>query len=173
MTFDLSQVVTPEDLAEQMETLTQRLDAGETLVLFQNNRPRFWLVGLEHLPQCSQPVPAGSAPTVAPKTGQDVKIGTLVRTELGRLCRQNALSAGMLQNLCNTSYCKQTFHASYAILKPLNPRQSLEKQCKDTRGYNRYYHTPYTCNGQRFLLSNTWYERQRPQFLSWLASLPS
>ena len=117
MTFELSQVVTPEDLAEQMETLTQRLDAGEKLVLFQNNRPRFWLVGLEHLPQCSQPVPAGSAPTVAPKTGQDVKIGTLVRTELGRLCRQNALSAGMLQNLCNTSYCKPVSYTHLDVYK--------------------------------------------------------
>lgn len=168
MTFDFSQVITLDDLTKQMEQLTQRLDAGEQLVLFQDNRPKFWLVGLEHLSPHSQPAPAAEL-----KTSQDVKIGVLVRTELERLCQQNALSAGMLQNLCSASYCRQTFHASYAILKPLNPRRPPEEQCKDTRGYNRYYHTPYTCNGQRFLLSNTWYERQRPLFLRWLASLPS
>lgn len=169
-TFDEQQIVSLSELPTKAQELKVRLDAGESLIVFHENRPQFWLVGLEHLSSVvdqSAPIP-----DAGPQPAQDsIKIGALVRMEIGRLCRQNSLSSAELQKLCDPSYCKQTFRTSCAVLKPLDGRQSLNQQCKDARGYNRYYHTPYTCSGQRFLLSNTWYEHQRPLFLRWLAGL--
>jgi hypothetical protein len=92
-----------------------------------------------------------------------VKIGILVRREIERFSKSNMLSDTMIQNLLDETYSKETFNLNYPILKKFVKGLPISEQ-RYISGYGRYWVKIYIINGGKYLLCNSWYERNRSKF---------
>jgi hypothetical protein len=100
-------------------------------------------------------------------SNDQIKIGLLVQTEIERLSKNNMISEAMIEHLLDGIYSKKTFDINYPLLKKVIKGPSLFEQRK-INGYGRYWGKAYIINGEKYLLCNDWYERNRMKFLSWI-----
>ncbi|MGF6950186.1 hypothetical protein QF028_002691 [Neobacillus sp. B4I6] len=103
---------------------------------------------------------------VADKNDQ-LRIGILVRNEIGKLARNNQLSNEMIQNLADERYSQETFGINFPVLKKVVEDQPLVEQTT-VNGLRRYWNIVYIVNGEKYLICHSWSELQRPKFLNWL-----
>jgi hypothetical protein len=111
-----------------------------------------------------------TSPIIATKQNEKVvsqlKIGELVRIEFDRLIRNNLLSDELINHLLDERYSKLTFDVNYPILKKINADQSPFEQ-RMVNGYSRYWSRIYKIKGERYLICNDWYDRNRTKFINW------
>jgi hypothetical protein len=95
----------------------------------------------------------------------DVKIGELVRIELGYLIEKGLISDDVTKLLQEKDYCKNVFDINYPFLKEVERGIKLERQ---VNGYPRYWKNPIDIKGKKFWVCKDWYDRNRPYFEKWL-----
>lgn len=96
-----------------------------------------------------------------------LRIGILVRNEIGKYASNNQLSHDMIQNLLDERYCRETFGINFPVLKKVDKDQTIIEQIK-VNGLKRYWNMSYIINGDKYLLCHSWSELHRPKFLKWL-----
>ncbi|WP_144553337.1 hypothetical protein [Bacillus sp. X1(2014)] len=117
----------------------------------------------------------GTKATVRPNLNQKkvvdsnatLKIGILVRNEIGKLARNNQISNEMIRNLLDKRYSQETFGINFPVLKKVVLAQPLVEQTT-VNGLKRYWNIVYIINGGEYLICHSWSELQRPKFLKWL-----
>lgn len=100
----------------------------------------------------------------------EIKIGVFVRTSIANLITNDQLTAEMLEWLSSKKYCKETFDINYPLLKKLESSVPLAEQRK-INSYDRYWKEVLTINGEKYLLCNDWYDRNRVKFQTWLENI--
>jgi hypothetical protein len=95
------------------------------------------------------------------------KIGKLIRVEFEKLIDKGLLTEEIVQNLCDSKYSKEIFDLRFPMLKKYNDEPPLIEQ-RLIKGNGRYYSHIYYINGQKYLLTNDWYERNRSKLLMWI-----
>lgn len=98
------------------------------------------------------------------------KIGMLVRTTMKEIVEAHLLTLEKVQELEDEKYCKYTFDINYPLLKKVTLTQPLYEQ-KNVNGYPRYWAEVITIHGQRYLICNDWYERNKTKFIRWVEGL--
>jgi hypothetical protein len=101
---------------------------------------------------------------------EPIKVGLLVRTTIRKLINSNSLSNEKIAQLQDGRYCKNTFEINYPFLKKVVVGSSLSQQRK-INGYDRYWESVVFINGEKFILCNDWYERNKPKFIKWVNNL--
>lgn len=97
------------------------------------------------------------------ETNTSIKIGKVAKDTFKKIFDYNLLPKEEIENLMNKEYSKKVFDMNYPILKEYNPKLDFNEQRK-VNGYDRYYAKIY---GEKYLLSNDWYERNRKLFDLW------
>jgi len=96
------------------------------------------------------------------------KVGVLVQGVLKEVLEKNLITKEELSMLQTREYCNRTFSINYPLLKALDKSENISEQMKDQLGRNRYYKTPITIYGDKYLLCSQWYELQKPNLIKWL-----
>ncbi|MGG3471483.1 hypothetical protein ABES02_28960 [Neobacillus pocheonensis] len=100
-------------------------------------------------------------------TNEHLRIGILVRNEMGKLAKNNQLANEMVQNLLDERYSKETFGINFPVLKKVVEDKPLGEQTT-VNGLRRYWNMSYIINGEKYKICHSWSELQRPKFLNWL-----
>ncbi|MDQ6598093.1 hypothetical protein [Bacillus salipaludis] len=95
------------------------------------------------------------------------KIGKFIRIEFEKLMDNGLLTEEIVHNLCDNNYSKEILDLRFPMLKRYNDKQSLVEQ-RLVKGNGRYYSHVYYINGQKYLLTNDWYEKNRGKLLMWI-----
>jgi hypothetical protein len=100
------------------------------------------------------------------------KVGLLVRTTIRKIIgsSSSSLSSEKIAQLQDERYCKTTFDINYPFLKKVMVGSSLSQQRK-INGYDRYWEGEVIINGERYIICNDWYERNKPRFIKWVNNL--
>jgi hypothetical protein len=100
------------------------------------------------------------------------KVGLLVRTTIRKIIgsSSSSLSNEKIAQLQDERYCKTTFDINYPFLKKVMVGSSLSQQRK-INGYDRYWEGEVIINGERYIICNDWYERNKPRFIKWVNNL--
>ncbi|MFS0862053.1 hypothetical protein [Fredinandcohnia sp. 179-A 10B2 NHS] len=110
-----------------------------------------------------------TVPKVSAAT-EETKIGQYVVNVFTKLASANILLPDKLNRLQDERYCKDTFDMNFPVLKKVVIGSPLLEQ-RQINGYSRYYAKPLAISGEKYLLSNDWYERNRPYFNRWLKNI--
>lgn len=94
-------------------------------------------------------------------TGVTIKIGQYARSEFEK--RMPTMSATMISNLTDISYCKKEFSLAFPLLVEVGV-SSFDKV--------RYYAADYNIGGKTYRLCKEWYERHRAKIAAWFAANP-
>ncbi len=95
------------------------------------------------------------------------KIGKFIRVEFEKLIVKGLLTEEIIQHLCDSTYSKEVLGLRYPMLKKYNDQQSMTEQ-RLINGSGRYYSHVYRLNGDKYLLTNDWYEKNRDHLVTWL-----
>ncbi|MFF2447459.1 hypothetical protein ACFVSW_10150 [Neobacillus sp. NPDC058068] len=101
------------------------------------------------------------------KNNSTTKIGKLIRVEFKKFIDNGLLTEEIVHNLCDSKYSKEILGLRFPMLKRYNDEQSLIEQ-RLVKGNGRYYSHVYYINGQKYLLTNDWYEKSRSKLLIWI-----
>jgi hypothetical protein len=99
-----------------------------------------------------------------------IKIGALVRATIKAAVKAHLLPLEKVQELEDKKYCKYTFDINYPLFKKVSLTEPLHDQ-KNVNGYSRYWADVITIHGQRYLICNDWYERNKTKFIRWVEEL--
>jgi hypothetical protein len=97
----------------------------------------------------------------------ELKIGITAKTVFGELSKKNTLSSTEIENLCNSEYSRKILGLQFPALVKYNNDDSVAFDKKGRRRYYKYYKDTYKLNGQKYLLCNDWYERNRNLLENW------
>jgi hypothetical protein len=98
---------------------------------------------------------------------ETTKIGKFIRVEFEKLIERGLITEEILQHLCDSKYSKEVLGLRYPMIKKYNDQQSMTEQ-RLINGSGRYYSHVYRINGQKYLLTNDWYEKNRDHLVTWL-----
>lgn len=94
-------------------------------------------------------------------------VGKLVQNEFVNLLKSDKITQNILQNLEKSDYSKQIFNVNYPVLLRINSIAEA-KNGVDHNGINRYYAKPITLQGNLYLLTSQWYERNKDKLIRWI-----
>lgn len=97
----------------------------------------------------------------------EMKIGAFVQSSMKRLVYTKELSKEMVAFLIDAKYCKNTFDINYPFLKKVEKDRPLSEQRK-INGYYRYWADEVIIYGEKYIMCNDWYDRNRTSFIKWL-----
>ncbi len=98
----------------------------------------------------------------------DRQVGIIVQTTLRHFLENGEYDPISLSYLQDINYSKDTFKLNFSLLL----KASTTEQCRtlgiDHTGVNRYYVNPLKINGEFYLLTSQWYDRNKPYLIRWL-----
>lgn len=97
----------------------------------------------------------------------EIKIGKIVQNTFHHLFKNNLLENNEISNLIDKDYSKNIFDMNFPILKKLDLNEDVKIQRK-INGYDRYYAKIF---GEKYLLCNDWYPRNKKLFEQWLMKI--
>lgn len=100
----------------------------------------------------------------------ELKVGELVRTSFSKLIKNDQITYEMIEWLSSKKYCKDTFDVNYPILKKLASGFPIGDQ-RNVNGYPRYWAEVLTIKGEKYILCNDWYDRNRRKFETWFENI--
>lgn len=99
----------------------------------------------------------------------NLKIGKLVKTFIMKFFNDNAIPKSELVKMKNATYSKEIWNLNHSMLKMVDRQVDIDKQRKDSNGYNRYYDSILTTGGEEYFLCSQWIENlHREAFETWL-----
>ncbi|SMB82590.1 Antitoxin Phd_YefM, type II toxin-antitoxin system [Desulfonispora thiosulfatigenes DSM 11270] len=101
--------------------------------------------------------------------GHNLKIGKLARTFITKFLNENVISKYELEKMETAEYSKEVFNLNFEILKLVDRQVDIDKQKRDSKGYNRYYDLILHTDGGEYFLCSQWVENlHREAFETWL-----
>ena len=97
----------------------------------------------------------------------DKKIGQIAQNEFVDILTSNNIHDNVIKGLQELDFCKQFLNITFPVLKEVK-EGDLSLQIKDNRGYNRYYVTPISIKGKRYLLTSQWKEASLVSLLNFM-----
>lgn len=95
-------------------------------------------------------------------------VGKLVQNEFVALLKSEKIDTYIIDSLQNADYSKQIFDINYPILMPITSVNESKKGV-DHSGVNRYYAKPLNLNGNLYLITSQWYDRNKEKLIQWMA----
>ena len=95
------------------------------------------------------------------------KIGKLVKATLPLILSENLITESEIINLQKEDYCKITLDMNYPILKKVDNKLSIIEN-RTVNDHTRYYAGVFKNNGEEYLISSEWYERNLEDYIKWL-----
>lgn len=100
-------------------------------------------------------------------TNETKPVGKIVQFELIPLLLSGRIDNTILSFLQKPDYSKQMFDVNFPVLLHIDSISDLKKGVDHT-GINRYYAKPITINGELFLITSQWYDRNKLKLLQWM-----
>lgn len=94
-------------------------------------------------------------------------IGKIVQNEFVALLKSGKIDSYIISSLQNANYSKQMFDVNFPVLLSINSKNESKKGV-DHSGINRYYATPINLNGNLYLLTSQWYDRNKIKLVQWM-----
>jgi hypothetical protein len=99
------------------------------------------------------------------------RIGGHVRRTMAQLAASGRLTARIVGDLLDPSYCKARFNLGYPFLRPVDQNVPLSTQRMGRNGYGRYWKRPLKIAGHEFLMCSQWFVWQRGAFDAWVRDI--
>jgi len=164
MPFSFDKIISSDDLLIDVQAILELLEQKSELWLFDNNKPQFVIVRPDEA-SITNAISSGDGKYEAPK----MKIGKFVQEMFRKLLHAKILPQEELTHLTSPEYSKSHFNLNFPVLKEYNPKQTLDAQKRDHKGYNRYYDYLLSAYNKEYLLSSQWIENlHRSKFQEWL-----
>ena len=163
--IEINKIIPADELAINSDIVLDRLADISELIVFNNNQPQFVIMSMDNYLSHMKDRPIR---TIYTTDSSVQKIGRYVQDAIKRLFDLKNLTKDELENLCDASYCTDTFGLSFPVLKMYDSSISFDNQKRDSNGYNRYYNYLLNANGVDYLLSSQWVEAlHRERFERW------
>jgi len=163
MPFSFDKIISSDDVLIDVQVILELLEQKPELWVFDNNQPQFVIV---------RPDDASITKVMSSEYGKSevskMKIGKFVQEAFRKLFHANILPPDELISLTSPEYSKIHFNLNFSVLKEYNPKQTLDIQKRDDKGYNRYYGYLLSAYNKEYLLSSQWIENlHRGKFEQW------
>jgi hypothetical protein len=99
-----------------------------------------------------------------------IKVGELVRTTIPILIKDKVITPSILSQLERAEFSKSLMDLNYPMFKKIDHKLSIYEN-RLVKDYTRYYAEIYRINGEEYLLTSEWYERNKSYYTFWLNSL--
>jgi hypothetical protein len=126
-------------------------------------------IGLDQTDSLKQIEIKSKKPKVDPIGARVEKVGAIAQSILKKILESNQIPNSSIQLLQTEKYSKETFDLNYPLLKKVDWTSNIDELKRDPNGYNRYYKTPITIDGEKYLLCSQWYENSKPHLIKWIA----
>jgi len=164
MPFSFDKIISSDDVLIDVPAILELLEQKSELWLFDNNKPQFVIVRPDEA-SITNAISTEDGKSEAPK----MKIGKFVQETFRKLLYASILPLDELTRLTSPEYSKSHFNLNFSVLKEYNPKQTLDSQKRDDKGYNRYYDYLLFAYNKQYLLSSQWVENlHRGKFQQWL-----
>lgn len=96
-------------------------------------------------------------------------VGKIVQNEFIALLKSDKINKNIIHFLEQSDYSKQIFDVNYPILLHINSLSDSKKGV-DHNGINRYYAKPIQLQGELYLVTSQWFDRNKDKLIHWINS---
>jgi len=100
-------------------------------------------------------------------TYPDIKIGSLVRTTLPEILKDNKISDREISDLQDANFCKDKFDVNYPVLRKINSTLTIREN-RFVGDYPRYYAFQTPFRNDNYLITSEWFDKNKDRYINWL-----
>ena len=98
------------------------------------------------------------------------KVGDIVQTIFKSFLESGKCDVSLIAFLQTESYSKHIFNMNFPILVKISNVSEMKEKMVDYLGRSRYYATPLRINGEIYLLTSQWYDKNKSYLVKWISS---
>lgn len=104
-----------------------------------------------------------------PQQFSNIKVGIIAQTTLKSFLESGKYDVSLISFLQSKDYSKDTFYINLPILVKINNISEIQQKMVDHLGRPRYYAKPLRINGETYLLTSQWYDKNKSYLVKWIS----